>query len=84
MKFLITYQGMMPKVLDQGLPKMTGPSMPITTWNVYTCNTELIIGGDIDIEEDMNGYPEFSVMTDLSCPKCFAEVEVLKKRDAYD
>ena len=22
-------QGMMPKILDQGLPKMTGPSMPI-------------------------------------------------------
>ena len=22
-------QGMMPKVLDQGLPKMTGPSMPL-------------------------------------------------------
>jgi hypothetical protein len=32
----------------------------------------------------MNGYPEFSVMTNLSCPKCFSEVEVLKKRDAYD
>ena len=24
-----TVQGMMPKVLDQGLPKVTGPSMPI-------------------------------------------------------
>jgi len=23
-------QGMMPKVLNQGLPKVTGPSMPIT------------------------------------------------------
>ena len=23
-------QGMMPKLLDQGLPKMTGPSMPIS------------------------------------------------------
>jgi len=22
-------QGMMPKILDKGLPKMTGPSMPI-------------------------------------------------------
>ena len=22
-------QGMMPKLLDQGLPKMTGPSMPL-------------------------------------------------------
>ncbi len=52
--------------------------------NCYWCNTELIIGGDIDIEDGMNGYPEFSVMTNLSCPKCFSEVEVLKKRDAFD
>jgi len=50
----------------------------------YWCNTELIIGGDIDIEDEMVGYPEFSVMTNLSCPKCHAEVEVLKKRDAFD
>ena len=27
-------QGMMPKVLDQGLPKVTGPSMPIIKWIV--------------------------------------------------
>ena len=27
-------QGMMPKILDNGLPKMTGPSMPIIKWNV--------------------------------------------------
>ena len=45
----------------------------------YWCDTELIIGGDIDIEDGMNGYPEFSVMTNLSCPKCFSEVEILKK-----
>ena len=25
-------QGMMPKILDNGLPKMTGPSMPIIKW----------------------------------------------------
>jgi len=29
-------QGMMPKLLDQGLPKMTGPSMPIIKWIVGT------------------------------------------------
>ena len=52
--------------------------------NCYWCKTELIIGGDIDIEDGMVGYPEFSVMTNLTCPKCFAEVEVLKKRDAFD
>ena len=28
-KVLGNVQGMMPKVLDQGLPKVTGPSMPI-------------------------------------------------------
>ena len=53
--------------------------------NCYWClNTELITGGDIDIEEGMIGYPEFSVMTNLSCPKCHSQYEVLKKRDAFD
>ena len=28
-EILSSVQGMMPKLLDQGLPKMTGPSMPI-------------------------------------------------------
>ena len=28
-QILDNVSGMMPKVLDQGLPKMTGPSMPI-------------------------------------------------------
>ena len=28
-KILGNVKGMMPKMLDQGLPKMTGPSMPI-------------------------------------------------------
>ena len=28
-EILRNVQGMMPKLLDQGLPKMTGPSMPI-------------------------------------------------------
>jgi len=28
-KILGNVQGMMPKILDKGLPKMTGPSMPI-------------------------------------------------------
>ena len=27
-------QGMMPKILDNGLPKMTGPSMPIIKWSL--------------------------------------------------
>ena len=28
-EILCNVQGMMPKILDNGLPKMTGPSMPI-------------------------------------------------------
>ena len=28
-KILANIQGAMPKILDNGLPKMTGPSMPI-------------------------------------------------------
>ena len=28
-KVLGNVQGLMPKILDQGLPKMTGPSLPI-------------------------------------------------------
>ena len=36
----------------------------------WWCDTELIWGGDVDIEKDMGGYPEFSVLTNLSCPKC--------------
>ena len=29
-KVLGNVQGLMPKILDQGLPKMTGPSLPTT------------------------------------------------------
>jgi len=54
--------------------------------NCFYCNTELIIGSNVDIDESMhpNLYEEYSVITNLSCPKCFADVEVLKKRNAYD
>tara|TARA_R100001086_G_scaffold49784_1_gene22125 strand:- start:247 stop:408 length:162 start_codon:yes stop_codon:yes gene_type:complete len=52
--------------------------------NCWWCDTELIWGGDVDIEKDMGGYPEFSVLTNLSCPKCESMVEVLKKSDAFD
>tara|TARA_R100000152_G_C6734477_1_gene158814 strand:- start:358 stop:519 length:162 start_codon:yes stop_codon:yes gene_type:complete len=52
--------------------------------NCYWCKTELIVTGDIDIDESMPTYLDYSIMTNLSCPKCFAEVEVLKKRNSYD
>ena len=50
----------------------------------WWCDSDLIWGSDVDIEEGMGSYPEFSVMTNLRCPRCFSEVEVLKKRDAFD
>ncbi len=52
--------------------------------NCFWCDTELITSGDIDIDESMPTYPEFSVMTNLSCPKCFSSVQAFKRRDAYD
>ena len=33
-KVMEKVSGMMPKALDKGLPKITGPSMPIIKWNV--------------------------------------------------
>ena len=53
--------------------------------NCYWCDTDLIPGGDIDIDESMGHlYPEFSVITNLSCFRCGSQVEVLKQRDAFD
>ena len=45
----------------------------------WWCDSDLIWGSDVDIEEGMGGYPEFSVMTNLHCPRCESQVEVLKK-----
>ena len=44
--------------------------------NCYHCNTELIWGGDHDLEED----EQYDILTNLSCPKCEAFVEVYNKR----
>ena len=46
----------------------------------YWCDTELIWGGDHDTEDDT----KYSVITNLTCPKCDSYVEVYKKRDAFD
>ena len=48
--------------------------------NCFWCDSELIWGGDQDTEDN----PEFSVETNLSCPRCYSEITVLKKRDAFD
>ena len=58
-KVMEKVSGMMPKVLDQGLPKASRPIYAYNQMKCYWCDTELIIGGDIDIEEGMNGYPSF-------------------------
>jgi len=52
--------------------------------NCYWCNEQLIVGGDVDIDEGMIGYPDFSVLTNASCPACKTEVEIWKRRDAFD
>jgi hypothetical protein len=44
--------------------------------NCWHCSTELIWGGDHDIEEECS---EYSIVTNLSCPKCEAFVEVYYK-----
>ena len=50
--------------------------------NCWHCKTELIWGGDHDIEEENDTY---SIVTNLSCPnpKCGSYVEVyyLKEKD---
>ena len=39
----------------------------------YHCNTELIWGGDHDIEDENEDY---NMVTNLSCPSCDSFVEV--------
>ena len=41
--------------------------------NCWHCQTELIWGGDHDIEEE-NEY--YDIVSNLSCPKCHSAVEV--------
>jgi len=48
----------------------------------WHCNTELIWGGDHDIEDESGGY---SMETNLTCPKCQAFVLVyLPKENNYE
>ena len=43
------------------------------------CNCELIWGGYRDIEEEEGG--DFFMVTNLSCPKCDAHVEVYAAKE---
>ena len=56
--------------------------------NCWHCDTELIWGGDHDIEAENKDY---DIVTNLSCPKCHAVVNVyhpsaklLKEQEDYD
>lgn len=49
-----------------------------TIMKCWHCNSELIWGGDSDLEEDDENY---SIETNLSCPKCEAFVLVYLPKD---
>ena len=42
----------------------------------WICNAELIWGGDHDFDEDETHFDGHTMVTNLSCPKCEAYVEV--------
>ena len=49
--------------------------------NCWHCNTELIWGGDHDLEENDGkniGIGAYDMVTNLSCPNCGAFVEVYR------
>ena len=45
----------------------------------WHCQSELIWGSDSDLDEDM--FPEFSFVSNLSCPTCESYVEVFYPRN---
>ena len=45
--------------------------------NCWHCNTELIWGGDQDIDDFEDS--EYDIVTNLTCPKCESYVEVYHK-----
>ena len=47
--------------------------------NCWHCGTELIWGGDHDIDEDED--MEYDIVTNLTCPKCESYVEVYHKSE---
>ena len=54
--------------------------------NCWHCKRELIWGGDVDIDQDFKPVlaEKYSMVTNLSCPKCNSYVEVYKPKYAYD
>ena len=47
----------------------------------WHCNTELIWGGDHDIEHEND---DFIIVTNLSCPECGSYVEVYYPKENED
>ena len=52
--------------------------------NCWVCNTELIWGGDHDLEGEGDDYNGHTIVTNLSCPKCEAFVEVYHGKEIKD
>ena len=48
--------------------------------NCWHCNTELIWGSDFDAE-DYGCEEEYSIVTNLTCPKCQSFVQVYYPRE---
>ena len=46
----------------------------------WFCHTELIWGGDQDVDDDLN-EEEFDMETNLTCPNCEAFVLVYRKKE---
>lgn len=58
-----------------------------STMNCWHCNTKLIWGGDVDIDEDSFMYDEYLIETNLHCPECnsfFLVYYPNNKGDLYD
>ena len=64
-----------PQVCKSIVPDWTGFLVP----ELLDCNCELIWGGYRDIEEEEGG--DFFMVTNLSCPKCDAHVEVYAAKE---
>lgn len=47
----------------------------------WVCNTELVWGGDHDLDEDFDGH---TIITNLSCPHCEAYIEVYHGKEIKD
>ena len=50
----------------------------------YNCGTELIWGGDQDINEEYDHEDAHSMVTNLSCPKCSTFVLVYTPRSFFE